>query len=313
MRKLISTILAFICALAACAAAQATGSSFVGRWDFNLTQGSNIRAMWLGITDNGGKLDVWYQPSGGNVYQLKEAKVEGTKLLLLIDPGDPAKNRPAVTWELEASGDKLTGIVKRGSDSTPINGVRAPKLDRAEPKEWTAPESLFNGKNLDGWEAAGNPANSHWTVKDGLLVNEQHGANLKTIRKFDDFKVHYEVKCPDDANSGFYLRGRYEVQLEYEPLSDNPPERRIGSIYGRIAPKEMPRTPGKWETFDVMLVGRTVTVKRNGVVTIDHQEIEGITGGALDANEGEAGPFYIQGDHTGGLNFRNITVSVPKR
>ena len=155
-----------------------------------------------------------------------------------------------------------------------------------------------------GWEPIGNPANSHWTVKDGLLVNQEHGANLKSVRKFEDFKAHFEVNCPDDGNSGFYLRGRYEVQIEYEPLTSNPPERRIGSIYGRITPKEMPRTPGDWETFDVTLVGRTVTVVRNGVTTIDHQEIEGITGGALDANEGEPGPFYIQGDHTGGLKFR---------
>jgi hypothetical protein len=53
-----------------------------------------------------------------------------------------------------------------------------------------------------------------------------------------------------------------------------------------------------------------VTIVRDGVTTIDHKEIEGITGGALDANEGEPGPFYIQGDHTGGLEFRNITISV---
>jgi hypothetical protein len=247
------------------------------------------------------------------VYQLKDAKLEGTKLLLPISPADPARNTPAVAWELEASGDKLTGIEKRGNNSMPLTGVRAPELKRAEPNQWTAPEPLFNGKNLDGWEPVGNRANSHWTVKDGLLVNEEHGANLKTIRQFEDFQVHFEVNCPDGGNSGFYLRGRYEVQIEYEPLSQNPPERRIGSIYGRIVPKEMPRTPGAWESFDVMLVGRTVTVKRNGVVTIDHQEIEGITGGALDANEGEPGPFYLQGDHTGGLKFRNIAVSVPKR
>jgi hypothetical protein len=99
-----------------------------------------------------------------------------------------------------------------------------------------------------------------------------------------------------------------------EPLTANPPERRIGSVYGRIAPKgDLPRKPGEWNTFDITLVGRTLTVVRNGVTTIDHQEIEGITGGALNANEGEPGPFYIQGDHTGGLKFRNITVSVPKK
>ena len=61
------------------------------------------------------------------------------------------------------------------------------------------------------------------------------------------------------------------------------------------------------------LVGRTLTVARNGITTIDRQEIEGITGGALDANEAEPGPFYIQGDHTGGLKFRNITIALPKR
>jgi hypothetical protein len=194
-----------------------------------------------------------------------------------------------------------------------LTGLPAPELKRNAPKAWTTPEALFNGKNLDGWEPMGNPASSHWIVQDGLLVNQAHGANLKTTRKFDDFKVHYEVNCPNDGNSGFYLRGRYEVQIEYEPLKDNPVERRIGSIYGRIAPKpELPRTPGQWETFEVTLVGRNVTVVRNGATVIDHQEIEGITGGALDANEGEPGPFYIQGDHTGGLKFRNITVSVPK-
>ena len=287
-------------------------SPFVGRWDFNLTQGNTLRAAWLGITEKNGALEVWYQPTGGNVYQIRDPKVEGSKLIVPISAADTKGNRPAVTWELEVRGDAISGVQKRGEASTPLAGVRAPELKRAAPKAWSTPEPLFNGKTLDGWEPIGNPANSHWTVKDGLLVNEDHGANLKSTRKFTDFKVHFEVNCPDHANSGFYLRGRYEVQLEYEPLDDNPPERRIGSIYGRITPKDMPRVPATWETFDVTLVGRTVTVVRNGVTTIDHREIEGITGGALDANEGEPGPFYIQGDHTGGLKFRNITVAVPK-
>jgi hypothetical protein len=151
-------------------------------------------------------------------------------------------------------------------------------------------------------------------VRDGELVNQAHGANLRSVRKFDDFQLHVEFNCPDDGNSGIYLRGRYEVQIEYEPLEKNPPERAIGSIYGFLAPSVvLLRTPGKWESFDITLVGRTVTVKRNGTLTIDRQEIAGITGGALDANEGEPGTFYIQGDHTGGLRFRNIRISVPQR
>jgi hypothetical protein len=287
-------------------------SPFVGHWDFNLTvpDAPSRGAAWLGITEKNGALDVWYQPTGGNVYQLKDVKADGSHLTLTLSAG--GKGGPT-TWELDAAGNALNGTQKRGANSFALHGVRAPELKRNPPKAWSAPEPLFNGKDLTGWEPIGNVANNHWTVKDGLLYNSDHGANLRTTRTFTDFKVHYEVNCPDDANSGFYLRGRYEVQLEYEPLTSNPPERRIGSVYGRIAPDPtVPRTPGQWETFDVTLVGRIVTVVHNGVTTIDRKEIEGITGGALDANEGEPGPFYIQGDHTGGLQFRNITVSVPK-
>jgi hypothetical protein len=259
-----------------------------------------------------GKLDAWFQPTGGNVYRVKDFKVTGSHLTITVSPA--SANRAATVWDLDASDGKLTGVQKRGDQTMNLAGVRAPELKRKAPKAWSSPEPLFDGKDLNGWEPIGDVAHSHWVVKDGLLVNEAHGANLKTTRNFDDFKVHYEVNCPEDGNSGFYLRGRYEVQIEYEPLTSNPVERRIGSIYGRIAPStELPRTPGKWETFDVTLVGRMVMVARNGVTTIDHKEIEGITGGALNANEGEPGPFYIQGDHTGGLQFRNITVSVPER
>ncbi|MCU1259286.1 MAG: hypothetical protein JWO80_2171 [Bryobacterales bacterium] len=290
---------------------QAVTSPFAGRWDFTTTTPSGVGANWLGVTEKDGGLDVWFQPTGGNVRQVKDFKVNGSHLTLNVGPA--SGTRPATTWELDAAGGKLTGIQKRGGSTMALTGLRAPDLKRSAPKAWTNPEPLFNGRNLDGWEPIGNPANSHWVVKDGLLVNEEHGANLKTTRMFDDFRVHFEVNCPDRANSGFYLRGRYELQLEYEPAGTEPPEREMGSIYGRIGPRvQLPRKPSEWETFDITLVGRTVTIVRNGVITIDHKEIEGITGGALDAREGEPGPFYIQGDHTGGLKFRNITVSVPK-
>ncbi len=306
-----ATGLFLVAALLAPAYAQKKGSPLAGRWDFNIPSSTGNRAAWLGITEKAGGLDVWYQPTGGNVYQLNDVKADGAHLTLVLSAA--SAKYPATTWELTAAGDKLTGVQKHGARTMEVTGVRAPELKRKAPRAWTKPEPLFNGKDLTGWDPIGDPKSNHWGAKDGLLVNEAHGANLKTTRMFDDVKVHFEVNCPDDGNSGFYLRGRYEVQIEYEPLTSNPPERRIGSIYGRITPKDMPRTPGQWETFDVTLVGRTVTIVRNGVTTVDRKEIEGITGGALDANEGEPGPFYIQGDHTGGLKFRNITVSVPKR
>jgi hypothetical protein len=310
MRQFLCTLL-LAPALLAPAMAQPKGSPFAGRWNFNLGSPGAMRAAWLGIADKGGTLEIWYQPTGGNVYLVKDFKVQGSHLKLNLSPA--VEDRPAVTWELDAASDKLTGVQKRGKNKVELTGVRAPDLNRAEPKQWANAEPIFNGKNLDGWEPIGNPANSHWVVKDGFLLNEAKGANLKTTRKFEDFKLHFEVNCPDHANSGFYLRGRYEIQLESEP-DDAPPERRMGSVYGRIAPAPVPpHKAGEWDTFDVKLVGRTLTVVRNGVTTIDHKEIEGITGGALDANEAEPGAFYVQGDHTGGLKFRNITVALPAR
>lgn len=286
--------------------AQPAANPFLGRWNFTLETPGGTRAMWLGIADRSGAVEIQFQPTGGNVYPVKTYSLEGGRLALTLAGG--------ATLELEAAGGKLTGHFKRGANSTPVTGVPAPKLDRPAPKAWSKPEPLFNGKDLAGWEPMGNPANNRWTVKDGLLFNEEKGSNLKSVRKFDDFKLHFEVNCPAEANSGVYLRGRYEIQVEYHPGSKAPPERRMASIYGRIAPKpDLPPTPGQWESFDVTLAGRTLTVVRNGVTIIDRVEIEGITGGAIDAHEDQPGPFYIQGDHAGGIAFRNITVSVPAR
>lgn len=298
--------------LAVSALAQGSGSAFLGRWGFDVKTRSGVGANWLGVKESGGSLDIWFQPTGGHVYQIKDYKVNGSHLTMTVDPG--SNGHPPMTWDLEAQGGKLKGVQKRGDKTMELSGFREPELKHAAPKAWTKPVALFNGKNLNGWEPIGNIANNHWVVKDGLLTNEAHGANLRSIRTFEDFKLHFEVKCPDEANSGFYLRGRYELQLEYEPANTEPPERAMGAIYGRIAPSvTLPRTPNQWESFDVTLIGRTVTVHRNGTLTIDQKEIDGITGGALNADESKPGPFYIQGDHTGGLQFRNITISVPAK
>jgi hypothetical protein len=121
------------------------------------------------------------------------------------------------------------------------------------------------------------------------------------------------MNCPEPANSGIYLRGRYEIQVEYETTPEDK-YHQMGSIYGFLAPSvDLPRKPRTWESFDAMLVGRYLTLFRDGTKIIDNQEIPGPTGGAIDSNEGEPGPFYIQGDHTGGIQFRNITVATPKR
>jgi hypothetical protein len=186
-------------------------------------------------------------------------------------------------------------------------------LKHDPPKFWTKAEPIFDGKDLDGWEPFPSTAKNNWVADNGDLVNTAHGANIMTKRKFDDFKLHIEFNCPDDGNSGIYLRGRYEVQVEYEKVDANDRFHSVGAIYGFIAPEvDLPRRPGTWESFDITLVGRWVTIIRNGKKTVDNREIPGITGGALDSNEGEPGPFYIQGDHTGGMKYRNITIQLPK-
>lgn len=256
---------------------------------------------WLQVTDK----EIRVQPRSGSAKAVPDARVEGSHMVFAITP--------AMSWDLTAKGDEITGTLKRGEETAGrIAGVRAPSLKRSAPKAWTKPEPLFNGQDLTGWEPD-RPEANHWVARDGVLVNETKGANLRTTRKFDDFKLHIEFNSPENANSGIYLRGRYEVQLEYEPAGTEDAYHSMGAIYGAVAAKgTIPRTPNQWETFDIMLVGRNVTVARNGFTIIDNQEIPGITGGALDSREGEPGVFYIQGDHTGGIKFRNITVSVPR-
>jgi len=71
------------------------------------------------------------------------------------------------------------------------------------------------------------------------------------------------------------------------------------------------KDPGEWQTYDITLVGRTVTVVANGKTVISLANIPGITGGAIDSKEGLPGPIMIQGDH-GPIEFRNIQIIPAK-
>jgi hypothetical protein len=293
-------------------AAPKNGSPFTGRWDLTITTPQGVYPSWMEFSEKDGQALLRVQGRVSSVHPVKDLKVDGSHLSFNTSEwfGKPIP----VSWEMNAAAGKISGTQKR-SDGVEgkIAGVPAPLLKRPMPAAWKAPEMVFNGKDLTGWEAD-EPANNHWKAKDGELVNEKAGANIRTTAKFQDYRLHIEFNCPEEGNSGVYMRGRYEVQVEYEPTSANDKFHAMGSIYGMIAPAvEMAKRPGQWESYDVTLVGRTVTVVRNGVVTINAQEIAGITGGAVDSREAEPGPIYIQGDHTGGMKYRNITVSLPAR
>src|ERR1700681_4386065 len=107
----LATFLILVPALWMPAFSQSKDNPFVGRWDFNITTPTGTRANWLGVTEKGGNLEVWFQPTGGNVYQVKDFKVEGSHMTLTLSRA--SGDRPAMTWELDANSGKLSGVQKR--------------------------------------------------------------------------------------------------------------------------------------------------------------------------------------------------------
>jgi hypothetical protein len=319
MKSLYLPILAT--ALASTVTAQAP-KEFLGRWDLNVTPTTGKPyPQWIELTENGGQIEGRVQPKGGAWHPITGAHMESGKLIVPVSEGSSS---PVVSWELTSAGaGKLTGIEKRGdaADGITLTGAKAPSLDRPMPKAWTKPRPIFDGKDLKGWEPIGNVENNNWIARDGELVNDNPevpgrkgpgAANIKTTEKFQDFKLHIEVNCPEGGNSGIYLRGRYELQVGTE--GGKLPTHEMGAIYSHYPPPAGSELGlGKWTTFDVTLVGRHVTVLRDGKVYHDNVEIPGPTGGALDGNEAEPGSFFLQGDHHGVIQYRNITISVPKK
>ncbi|MEC7408893.1 MAG: DUF1080 domain-containing protein, partial [Planctomycetota bacterium] len=81
-----------------------------------------------------------------------------------------------------------------------------------------------------------------------------------------------------------------------------------GAIFGRIAPSTNAGLEGgQWQTYDITLVDRHLTVRLNGELVIENQPVEGCTGGALSGNINAPGPLYLQGDHTS-VSYRNIWI-----
>ena len=117
---------------------------------------------------------------------------------------------------------------------------------------------------------------------------------------------------PKGENSGVYLRGRYELQVD-DAAGLEPSSPHLGGLYGFIAPSEnVAKAAGEWQSMNVTLVGRMLTYELNGTTVICNREIPGITGGALDSAEADPGPLLLQGDH-GPVDYRNIVITPAKR
>ncbi len=280
-----------------------------GRWDITVDIDGKKSPSWLEVRHSGlHTLTGQFVGTGGSARPVSKVNFTDGKLSFSIPPQwEPEDNDLVVEGTLD--GDNLTGKMTFSNGKVhDWTGVRAPALRRTSAPVWGKPIALFDGKNIAEWHTEGD---NQWVAEGGLLRSPRPGSNLITNKTFNDFKLHIEFRYPAESNSGVYLRGRYEVQVAdnkgQEPLKDL-----MGAIYGFIAPSEMvAKSPGEWQSYDITLVGRMVTVVANGKQIICNQEIPGITGGALNSNEGEPGPIYLQGDH-GTIDYRNIIITPAK-
>jgi hypothetical protein len=300
---------------------------YIGYWALILPNGG---PGWLGITQEKGELEASILWGGGSVKPVNSVTVEGDRLVITREQVERrgANKGKKITETITAtrSGDSLKLVtVKTRPDGREFGranftGKRIPPLppkpDLSRAK-YGKPIALFNGKNLNGWKLT-NPNNANgWIAEGGVLVNRptqpkgkghvSYG-NLRTIDEFEDFNLKLEVNIPEKSNSGVYLRGIYELQIldSYgKPLNPH----NMGAVYSRITPSMSAEKPaGQWQSLDVTLLDRHVTVVLNGKKIIDNEPLLGCTGGALWSDPMKPGPLYLQGNH-GAASFRNIALT----
>ncbi len=309
-----------------------TGNPYLGRWALTIPGGG---AGWLGVEQKEGYLAGSILWGGGSVVDTASTVLDGDTLLITRMHKVPRKNNAGDVvltqyfTELitaQASGDalNLTRHMPRfdgtGVTRSEFTGKRIaplpPKPDLSQAKYGKAIK-LFDGTSLDGWKLTNPRQANGWSVENGILVNKPaphkggrrvHYGNLRTVAEFEDFNLKLEVNVPRRGNSGVYMRGIYEVQVSDtygRPLDSH----NMGGIYSRITPTAAAEKPaGQWQTMDITLLNRHVTVVLNGQKIVDNQPLLGCTGGALTSDEFRPGPIYLQGDHTA-VSYRNIVLT----
>jgi Domain of Unknown Function (DUF1080) len=308
--------------LAACACVALFASSddqqFNGRWNITAADNPRPRVWWLEVS-GAGIANV--QPKGrflGNPV----AQVEEIPKISILDgemrfgverkPGRDGKGAQKLLFYARLEDGRLKGTFEVEGDASSYaewTGVRAPNVTDRDDVTWKRgdPVVLFDGHDLSGWQPVNGKPPSGWIVKDGILENTQAAQNIVSDKKFLNFALHMEFRLSPKTNSGVALRGRYEVQLT-DDFDRAPSPVSTGSIVGRIAPNmNAADFPGVWQSLDVRLVGRQVTVALNEITVINRQNVEGPTGMALDGNETDPGPILLQGDR-GVIEVRKLVV-----
>ena len=296
------------------ALAQTAGfaDAVLGRWDITVQSADGTTyPSWMEIRlRKENELMASFVGRFGSMRYASRVQYTNGQLTVTIPAQyESAPKELVFTGKLE--GETLSGTtVNETGQTIQWTAKRAPALTPAK-ISWGKPIQLFNGKDLAGWRLRNNNNPNCWSVADGLMTNKTPCADIISEQKFGDFKAHIEFQVPKNGNSGVYLRGRYEVQIRdgFNQVLDS---LRMGAVYGWLKPlTNAAKAPGEWQTLDITLIGRKVTVVFNGQTIIDNETIPGITGGALDSDEAAPGPIMLQGDHTK-VTYRKVIITPAK-
>jgi len=296
----------FAIVLLLAAAAWSADPGFNGRWDISVHPAPRGRAWWLEVEGAGtpnikGKFVGF---PGGDLNDIQHIWVENGELRFDYDGHGVHQE-----YRARLAGGKLQGTFASGETKLEWTAARAPAIDEADDGSWheSQPIDLFNRHDISNWHGLTADASAGWSTEGGFLKGNGTATDLVSNEKFWNFKLHVEYRTPAHSNSGIGLRGRYEVQI----LQDDgrPVDRHSNAaLYSRIVPSENVTKPaGEWQTYDIRLVGRHVTVTLNGK-TVTQGVIDGLTAIACDADEGVPGPIMLQGDH-GPVEFRSIVLT----
>lgn len=309
-------------------------ADFTGQWTMDI-QGGMVG--WIDIRQETGYLDADFLWKWGSVEPVANIFLADDKGLIVTRTGEVAVKSDTAgkalrlhnitSWlEVHRDGEKIAGYFLEprkdgtGVDSTSFTGTKLPPVPPApdlKSVKFGKPIELFNGKDLTGWRLIDETQKNGFTAVNGVLQNnpaqvegQPHVAygNLRTDQEFSDFNLKLEVNVPAKSNSGIYLRGMYEIQVMDSyglPLDPH----NMGALYSRITPLMSAEKPaGTWQTMDITLCDRHVTVILNGKTIIDNQPVYGPTGGAILSDVFAKGPIYLQGDH-GVVMYRNIVLT----
>ena len=307
--------------------AQDVRKEFYGMWTLDVEGGG---VGWLGVNEDKGFLDADLLWLGGSVSPVSNVYFKDDHTLVVTRTnearrGEERRHVITQTYTFKRTGDRLTGTLESpardGMNVTTrtFSGWRlsepgpAPDLSRVR---FGTPVNLFNGRDLTGWRLTNPNQANGFKVVNGELVNDPVSpegqrlsfGNLRTDAEFNDFKLTLEVNIPAGSNSGVYLRGIYEIQV-VDSYGRTPDSHSMGALYSRVVPSASAEKPaGQWQTMEIILYQRHVTVVLNGIKVIDNKPALGPTGGAMHADVLRSGPIYLQGDH-GRVLYRNIVLT----